>query len=87
MGPLKIFNVIEKLTSLIRTLVLPLAIHYLQLVDTAGKPIHQCFRSHVDIVDKNDLRPLTIADRAAEKSHAFYLFGTLLNTYNIWGGE
>ncbi|GLJ26090.1 hypothetical protein SUGI_0500450 [Cryptomeria japonica] len=85
-GPIKNLNVIEMLTSLIRTLVLPLAIHYLQLVDAAGKPIHQYFRSHVDIVDKNELSPLAIADRAAEKAMCS-IFSEHFSTHAIYGEE
>ncbi|XP_057847052.2 bifunctional phosphatase IMPL2, chloroplastic isoform X2 [Cryptomeria japonica] len=39
-----------------------------KIADAAGQPIRQYFRKHVDIVDKDDLSPVTIADRAAEEA-------------------
>lgn len=38
-----------------------------RVADAAGQVIRQYFRKNVDILDKEDLSPVTIADRAAEE--------------------
>lgn len=39
-----------------------------ELADAAGEVIRQYFRKSFDILDKDDLSPVTVADRAAEES-------------------
>ncbi|KAH9319899.1 hypothetical protein KI387_021668, partial [Taxus chinensis] len=39
-----------------------------KIADAAGHLIRQYFRKHVDILDKEDSSPVTIADRAAEEA-------------------
>ncbi|OMO75605.1 Inositol monophosphatase, partial [Corchorus olitorius] len=45
-----------------------------RLADAAGDVIRQYFRKKFDILDKEDLSPVTIADQAAEESMVSIIF-------------
>ncbi|GAB2291788.1 Bifunctional phosphatase IMPL2, chloroplastic [Dionaea muscipula] len=57
-----------------------------KIADAAGEVIRQYFRKQFDIIDKEDLSPVTIADRAAEEAMASIILETF-PSHAIYGEE
>lgn len=57
-----------------------------KLADAAGNVIRQYFRKRFDIIDKEDLSPVTIADRAAEEA-MISIIRESLPSHAIYGEE